>query len=276
MFSAVSGRTANPGAQFSAAVSLVEVYATVSDARNEPVTGLSAGDFAVDEDGVPQTVTAFASGDIPLSLAIAIDRSFSVSGDRLRASARAVEGLLGELRPADQTMLLGIGSEVETLAPLSTDRAAAFAALTRLDSWGTTPLYDAAVGAINAVQPASGRRALVLISDGNDRYSDATAGAVLTAARQDDVLIYPVALGRRTPPVFAEMAALSGGRSFQVEDLKTLPSVLSTIARELRSQYLLGYVPSVAASARPGWRSIQVHVKRGDVRVRARDGYVAR
>ena len=89
--------------------------------------------------------------------------------------------------------------------------------------------------------------------------------------------IYPIALGRERPSLFAELAALTGGRSLHVRDTKTLSEALRGIARELRHQYLLGYSPSRAiVSGKEDWRSITVTVNRASVRVRARDGYVAK
>jgi Ca-activated chloride channel family protein len=171
--------------------------------------------------------------------------------------------------------LLAIGSENEVLSPLSSERRAASDALARLAPWGTTPLHDAVLAAVSSIQAGRGRRALVLLSDGTDRYSRASAADVIQQSRRADVLVYPVALARERPPLFAELAAVTGGRSFQAADMKTLPSTLSTIGRELRFQYLLGYTPSRPASERGGWRSIRVTVNRANVRVRARDGYVA-
>jgi Ca-activated chloride channel family protein len=185
---------------------------------------------------------------------------------------RAVRGFLNALRPEDQSMLVGFGSQTEVLAPLSRDRGPAMAALDRVDPWGTTPLYDATLSAVESIETASGRRALILISDGTDRYSQATSSELLDRVRRKDVLIYPVALGRTRDAVYAEMATVTGGRSFQVANVSTLPGALSTIANELRHQYLIGYAPS--SGGRPGWRSIQVRVNRPDARVRARDGYV--
>jgi Ca-activated chloride channel homolog len=264
-------------AQFASGVSLVEVYATVTDTRGEPVSGLSAGDFVVEEDGVRQEVQTFAAGHVPLSLAIAIDRSFSVSPDRLAHLTVAVQRVLGELRPDDQVMLLAIGSEVETLTPLSTDHRAAYDALTGLQPWGTTPLFDATLKAIDAIQQGTGRRALLLITDGADRYSSATATEMVAYARTHDVLIYPVALRRAQPPLFAELASVTGGRSAAVADPRAVAATLSAIARELRQQYLLGYTPASRHAGRPGWRSIAVRVTgRPGLRVRARDGYLAR
>ena len=99
---------------------------------------------------------------------------------------------------------------------------AALAAIDRLDAWGTTPLYDATLAALDAIQPAKGRRALVLLSDGTDRYSDTNAADLVDDARQRDVLVYPIAIGPARPPVFAELAAATGGRSFFAREPREL------------------------------------------------------
>lgn len=263
--------------QFASGVSLVEVYASVVDGRGEPVGGLSADDFIVEEDGRRQLVQTFASGEFPLSLVIAVDRSFSLSSGRLTEVVHAVQALLGQLRPDDRVTVLAIGSEVEVLAPLSTDHRAAYDALTGLRPWGTTPLFDATTAAIAAVQQASGRRALILVTDGDERYSASTATAMVLNARRHDVLVYPVSLRRTTPPVLAELASVTGGRATAVRDLSALPSTLASIAGELRRQYLLGYAPR-AVGAEPAdraWRAITVRVTQPGLRVRARDGYYA-
>jgi VWFA-related protein len=174
-------------------------------------------------------------------------------------------------------MVVAIGSETAVLARLSTDHGAAADAVDRLDVWGTTALYDAALAAIDAVQPAKGRRALVLLSDGIDRYSRTTAAMLVVEAHRRDVLIYPIAIGGGTrPPVFAELAAATGGRSFAVKDPRDLPSTLGSIARELRFQYLLGYSSSQRPVDEPQWRAIRVAVNRPGARVRARTGYLAK
>lgn len=263
--------------QFTSGVNVVEVYATVTDERGEPVRGLDRSAFEIKEDGEPQAISAFTAADFPLSVAIAVDRSFSMAGDRLAVAKSAARIFLGELRPQDEAMVIAVGSTLDVVAPLSTDRNAQLAALSRLDAFGTTGLHDAIIRAIEAVQPARGRRALVLLSDGSDRYSQAPASEALERARRADVMIYPIALGRTRPPLFAELATLTGGRSFHLRDTKTLPETLRAIAGELREQYLLGYTPArpiVAGSNQ--WRSITVTVNRPGVRVRARDGYTAR
>jgi Ca-activated chloride channel family protein len=264
-------------AQFTSGVNLVEVYATVTDRLGEPVTGLTAADFRVAEEGTPQSITAFAAGEFPLAVAIGLDHSFSMAGNnRLAVAKSAARTFIGALRPADEVMVIAIGGDTEIVAPLSADRTSALAAVDRLDAWGTTPLYDAAIVALDAIQTAKGRRALVLLSDGTDRYSDTRAADLVEEARRRDVLIYPIALGSARPPLFAELAAATGGRSFHAREPRELMSTMNAIARELRFQYLLGYVPTRGASAGAAWHAIEVTITRPDVRVRARDGYFSR
>jgi Ca-activated chloride channel family protein len=263
--------------QFSSGVNLVEVYASVTNERGEAVTGLAQGDFELRENGEVQAVSNFAAGEFPLSVAVGLDRSFSMSGTRLPLAKSAARAFLEELRPQDESMVLAIGSEVEVVAPLSTDRARQFQALARLDPFGTTGLHDAIIRAIDEVQVAKGRRALVLLSDGDDRYSRSSAADALDRARRADVMVFPVALGPTRPPLFAELATLTGGRSFHARDPAKLGETLRAIARELREQYLLGYTPSRPLVAGGNeWRSIAVTVKRPGVQVRARDGYLVK
>lgn len=264
-------------AQFTSGVNLVEVYASVTDGRDEPQAGLTVDDFELRENGERQQISNFAAGEFPLSVAVALDRSFSMSGARLALAKAAARAFLGELRPQDDSMVVAVGSEIEVLSPLSANRSAQYDALMRLEPFGTTGLHDAIIQTIDDVQPARGRRALVLLSDGDDRYSKATAAEALERARRSDVMIFPVALGPDRPPLFAELATISGGRSYHARDAASLTDTLRVIARELRQQYLLGYTPSrplIAGSDE--WRSITVTVKRPGMQVRARDGYVGK
>ncbi len=274
----VSARIDAAGArQFTSGVNLVEVYASVTDAQGNPMKGLTQTDFELRENGELQTIANFTAGDFPLSAAVAIDRSFSVAGTKLSLAKGAAQTFLAELRPGDEAMVIAVGSQVEVVAPLSTDRAAQRQALDQLDAFGTTGLHDAIVHAIDAVQPAKGRRALIVLSDGDDRYSQATAADVLDRARRADVMVFPIALGRTRPPLFAELATLTGGRSAHAINGNTLTETVRAIAGELRWQYLLGYTPTRPPV--PGsneWRSITVTVKKPEAQVRARDGYLVK
>jgi Ca-activated chloride channel family protein len=264
------------GRQFASQVNLVEVYATITDAKGAVVTNLTREDFEVLEDGARQDIATFTAGEFPLAVALAIDHSFSMGQERLAAAKSAARLFLGALRDTDQAMVIGIGSEIETLSPLSTNRAAHFAAVERIRSWGSTSLHDAVIESIGTIQPATGRRALLLLSDGDDKYSRATAADALGRARGSDVLIYPIALGNRRPPLFAELAALTGGRSAHLRDVRALPQTLREIAQELRHQYLIGYTPKRPLEDKGDWRAITVRVKKPGLEVRARDGYLVR
>ena len=234
MVAGLAGPSAGAG-QFSSGVNLVEVYAAVTDRDGHPVTGLSRDDFTILEDGQAQTISAFTAGEVPLSVTVAIDRSFSMGGRQLPIAREAARAFLASLRAGDQAMVVAIGSAVEVVAPLSTDRQGQQNAVARLQPWGTTGLYDAILQSIDAIQGAKGRRALVLLSDGTDRYSEATAAEARDRARRSDVMVYPIALGRERPPLFAELATLTGGRSFHPKDAQQLTDTMQSIATELRA-----------------------------------------
>jgi Ca-activated chloride channel family protein len=275
-FGVVSAQEQQPLAQFSSSVQLVEVYASVIDAGGEPVTGLRQDDFVVHENSEPQQITAFAAGQFPLTVALGLDRSWSMAGEPLRLAKQASQAFLRELKPADRSMILAISNEADIIAPLSTDRLSQSRAITALDPWSTTALHDAIIAALDRLEPEQGRQALILFSDGTDRYSTHTAAQVIERARRSNALIYPIVIGKTRPSLLAELAVLTGGRSFQLRDARELEKTLATIARELRHQYLLGYMPAEPIVRGEGeWRSIRVTLKnpRAGLRIRARDGY---
>jgi Ca-activated chloride channel family protein len=270
------GLDARATPQFRSGVTQVEVFATVIGSDGRAVRGLTAADFTVLEDDTPQAITTFIADDFPASVALAIDRSFSMKGAPLTTARTAGRAFLATLKADDRAMLLSITGDVEVLAPFSTDKTAALTALAALDPWSTTALHDAIVKSLDLLEPETGRRALVILSDGVDRYSSASATDVLDRARRSDVLMYPVAIGRNRPALFAELATISGGRSFHLTDPARLQATLRTIAEDLRAQYLLGYVPPTTSTEDGGWRGIKVGVDKPGVTVRARSGYIAR
>ena len=262
--------------QFSSGVSVVEVYVTVTDDKGEPIQGLQASDFQLQEDGTTQTIGVFTAGDFPLNAALALDRSFSMAGERLEATKKAAHTFIDELRPSDRVRIVRIGSEFET----DEARTAQHAAIDRIDAWGTTALHDSIIQSLDLIErdgPARGRHALLLFSDGADRYSTSTTADVLKRARGANVIVYPVAIGRERPQLFAELASITGGRSLHLRDARGIQEAVKGIARELRYQYLVGYTPTRPLTEDRGeWRSIVVKVNRPRARVRARDGYLVK
>src|SRR5687767_3070794 len=184
-----------PLARFSSQVQLVEVYATVTDAKGEPVTGLKREDFEVYENNQIQDVSAFVAGEFPLTVALGIDRSWSMAGNALRLAKQASQAFLRALKPDDRSMVVAINNDAEVIAPLSADRAAQARAIDALDPWSTTALHDAVMATLDRLDPEPGRQALVVFSDGADRYSNATAAEVMDRARRGNALIYPIAFG---------------------------------------------------------------------------------
>lgn len=266
------GRHAQTSAQFAASTELVEVYATVVDAGGEAVAGLPAEAFTVFEEGAPQPVAAFTAGEFPLTVAIAVDRSFSMTERGLQTAGAGALRLLDQLRARDRVRILAIGGRTEVLAGPDMPREQARQALTRVTLWGSSPIGDTVAEAVSAVATDPGRRAVVLLSDGVEREAQRPRHDVLEQVRQSGVLVYPIAIARTTSPLLAELAALSGGRVLQARDRRAAERAAMTIARELRHQYLLGYAPPPGPA---GWRRIEVRVNRPGLRVRARQGYQA-
>ena len=271
-----SNQQEGPLATFSSQAQLVEVYATVTDDKGELVTGLRRNDFQVYENNRLQDVSQFAFGEFPLTVALGVDRSWSMAGKPLELAKQASKSFLNQLKTNDRAMVVAISSSADLIAPLSADRFTQARAITALDPWSTTALRDAILASLDRLEPESGRQALVLFSDGNDRYSQASEADVIARARRSNALIYPITIGKQRPAFLAELAVLTGGRSFLLKDATELEKTLSTIARELRYQYLLGYAPSDAIDeGTHEWRAIRVTLNGNHpgLRVRARDGY---
>ena len=258
--------------QFASTTEAVEVYATVTDAQGEPATGLTADAFTVLEDGVGQPVTVFAAGDFPLTVALVVDRSFSMAPGGLATAKAGALRLLDQLRTRDRLTILAVGGGVETVAGFDSPRESARQALSQVALWGSSPIGDTVVRAVDALDQQRGRRAVVLWSDGVEKEAQRGRADVLEHVRRAGVLVYPVAIASSIAPLLSELAALSGGRVLQARDRKAAEAASSVVARELRHQYLLGYAPPAGAA---GWRRIEVRVARPGLSVRARQGYFA-
>jgi Ca-activated chloride channel family protein len=266
-------------AQFAASVQAVEVYATVTRADGLAVPDLVQSDFEVFEDGVRQPISVFAAGEFPLTVALGVDRSLSMRGEPLRLAIRASQAFLRALRPADRSTVWAIADGAEVIAPLDTPRESQVAAVAALFPWSTTALHDGVVAALDRLEPEPGRQAVVLFTDGADRYSTASAPAVVDRARRSRALVYGVAVGKTQPPLLRDLASVSGGRSIHIRNMEGLEGALAAVAGELRRQYLIGYVPE----RRPGdtaerWRAISVRLtgRTPGLEVRARAGYQGR
>jgi secreted protein with Ig-like and vWFA domain len=133
------------------------------------VTDLGRDDFDVIRDGRPQAVSLFASGEFPLTVALGIDRSWSMAGRPLALAKQAARSFLDQLKPADRAMVVAVSATADVIAPLSADRVEQARVIDALDPWSTTALRDAVIAVVDRLAPEPGRQAVIMLSDGNDR-----------------------------------------------------------------------------------------------------------
>jgi Ca-activated chloride channel homolog len=277
---------------FGAAVDLIRLSLSVTDGRNRLVPGLSEGDFAVFEDGIRQEVAYFTRDPAPLSVALLIDGSASMT-EKLPVAQEAASRFVAALRPEDQGQVVQFNDRVTVLQDFTESHAALDKAIRSTQAAGTTVLYTALYVTLKqlarqANPEAPRRRAIVLLTDGEDTASVVGDEQVLELARQTDVGIYVISLLPNRPlerqgqafgeasHFVASLARDTGGEVYVPSALSELNTVYGRVADELRSQYTLGYVSSNAR--RDGkWRRIQVRTPvHGELQIRHRVGYYAR
>jgi len=181
---------------FKSGVELVNVTVTVTDDEGHFVPGLLADDFIVYEDEKPQTITHFSAERVPVSLGILVDTSGSMEGDKIDAARRALRRFLSDLlAPDDELFLYRFSDDTELLQNWTSDRALLSRAVERLDPSGGTAMYDAVYGAVPiAAQGRHRKKALVILSDGNDSSSQTRATVVRQAIRESEILVYAVGI----------------------------------------------------------------------------------
>jgi len=259
-------------------VDVVQVTATVTDESGHFVRGLTRQDFRLYEDGKPQSVTSFFSENVPTEMIVAVDVSGSMT-DAMPKVKESVKGFLTAIRPADRVTLLGFNDSVFTLARPTVDLAARLKAIDRLAPWGGTALYDVVVQAFDLLGRQTGRRALVVFTDGEDLNSRVPIEVAERRLEASDAVMYPIGQGRAPrlaslKTILERLARKSGGRAFFGESVDQLDAVFADIIDELSNQYLLGYVPrDLTRDGR--WRTLKVEVPGKAVHVRARQGYRA-
>ena len=258
-------------------VDVVQVTVTVADGHGKFVRDIPKSAFHVFEDGRPQTTTHFASEDVPLELVAAIDISGSMAPAMPKVK-KAVKEFLGDVPPQDQVTLLGFNDNIFTLTRKTTDPADRMKAVDRLAPWGSTALYDVLLRGVEMLGRQTGRKALVVFTDGEDQGSHATINDVERRLQSSDVTLYMIGQGRGVTmePLKRIMERLSvptGGRALFTDSIDELHTAFADLLDELSNQYLLGY-QSTNSKRDDAWRKIKVDVD-GHHDVRARQGYRA-
>lgn len=276
---------------FGAGVEVINLNVSVTDARGSYVTDLTKNEFSVFEDGVRQELSIFNHEDIPISLVLMVDTSASMDEKLPTARAAAIR-FVGTLRPQDNAQVMQFNDRTTILQDFVADHAALEAAISRTEAAGPTALHNALYVALKELerQKTQGelrRRAIVLLSDGEDTASLVSDDQVLDLARKTENNIYAISLRPHRAPdrssmKFSQAAHLltaltqdTGGQVFFPNSLSELDAVYGRIAEELRSQYSLGYVSN--NPRRDGkWRRIVVRTPtREDLQIRHKLGYFA-
>jgi Ca-activated chloride channel homolog len=267
---------------------LVTLTVTVTDPYNRLVTGLDRQHFEVFEDKVKQSIEFFNDDDVPVSMGIIFDVSGSMKGKVDRAR-EALKAFIQTSHNDDDFFLVGFNQRANLVAEF-TDGDTLSNKLTLVDPRGQTALYDAAYLGIEKVkQGRHNKRAVLLISDGQDNSSRYTYGELRKQLKEAGVQIYSIGivemgggsggtLDLQGQAILEEISQVTGGKAFFPRSAAELEDATTRIALELRHQYSIGYTPTNVK--RDGqWHKIKVQVKppRGlpSLRVQHKEGYYA-
>jgi VWFA-related protein len=258
-------------------VEAIQVTVTVTDDAGRFVGGLPQPAFRVFEDGKPQPITYFASQDVPLELIVAVDISGSMTTAMTKLK-KAVKDFLAAVPPRDEVTLLGFNDSVFALTRKNTDPRERVKAVDRLAPWGATALYDVIIRAVDMLGRQTGRKALVVFTDGEDQGSHVSLNDVERRLQASDVTLYMIAQGRGISQDYLKktmqrLTVPTGGRTFTTDSVDQLHGAFEELLDELSNQYLLGYQPTNPVRD-DTWREIKVEVD-GHPHVRARQGYRA-
>ena len=287
-------------AQFKVGVLLVNVVATVVDAKGRAVPNLTIDDFIVEEDGQPQTIKHITpTADLPISIGVVLDASASMQS-KIRTAQRAIDGFFSAIHEDDEIFLMTFANRASVIADFTSDRATLTKALmSGVTLSGGTSLYDSLYQALQKVkQGRYQKKAVLVVTDGEDTTSLTRFDKALDNIRDADMLVYSI--GIKGTPAFdmgsdplsgnassspsyttVDMKVLnrfgeaSGGKAWEISEAsfgKNLGAVLETIAGELRSQYSVGYYPNRPAKDSK-WHSVRIRMKNPDYVARARKEY---
>ncbi len=281
-----SGTHAEEQIEFSVAVDAVYLNAVVTAGRRM-IPGLKAEDFEIRENGVPQELSFFASGNTPVTVILLLDASSSIQPNANGVKSAAIN-FVRQLRPGDRAMIGFFNQDLFFPTDFTGDVSALERAIDGFRPGGATALYDAVRVSLDKLSAANGRTALLVLTDGTDSWpsadgSDITQDEAVERGKLSDVSIYTVGfegrLGTGVSGVnrhfLGNLANETGGRAFYPHDLAQLSYNFSQIMEELHSQYRIAYVPK--DTTRDGsWHRLRVRIKNYDhLDVRTRQGYYA-
>jgi Ca-activated chloride channel family protein len=276
---------------FRSGVDLVALNVTVTDPSNRYLTDLTADEFLIYEDNVKQSITYFSRTNLSLAVALLLDSSASMD-DKMRTTQEAASGFVQSLRPEDQAEVIDFDSRVTVLAPFTSSKPDLEKAIASVVPGGSTSLYTAIYIALRELKKTESRgaedlrrRAIIVLSDGEDTSSLVAYDEVLEAAKRSETAIYAIGIRSKDSNAFGkgygqadfalrQMTTQTGGRVFFPASADELKAIYALIAQELSSQYLVGYTS--ANPKRDGsWRRLNVRATRPGATARTRMGYYA-
>jgi len=283
-FTPAPSHSGNGGESISISTELVSLRVSVMDKQGHCVAGLEQGSFAVYEDGVRQEISLFSDQDAPAAVGIVLDVSGSMTDEKIMRARQALARFIQTSHEEDEYFLIGFNEHPQLLLERVRGSEAMLARISGIKPQGSSALYDAvAFGLEQVMQSRLPKRALIVISDGEDNRSRLGFGQVRRLLREANVTVYTVLIGPLLPRsnggvVMDYLATASGGKSYFPSNGEKMSEAFEQIALELRRQYSIGYVPS-SFVADGKWRRIKVSVtppceSQGLV-VRSRAGYYA-
>ena len=279
----------DPSKPIAVRTDLVTLTLTVTDAYGRYVSGLTKSAFTILDNNKEQEITYFSDSDVPVSIGVLFDVSGSMGGDKIKKAKTALQRFINSSHPSDEYFLIAFNNRAELLLDRTRDADAVLQKLTLVQPARNTALYDAVyLGLERVTRGTHQKRALLIISDGQDNSSRYNFGEVRRLMKESDVVTYAIgildggdsgsALGMQGQAFLDELSSVSGGKSFYPRGAAEMDEIFERIALELRHQYSIGYTP---ADFQPDgkWRKVRVRVKppRGLPRlsVRGREGYYA-
>ncbi len=267
---------------------IVTVNVTLTDMFGRYVTGLGKDAFTVFDNKDQQDIIHFSDEDSPVSMGILFDVSGSMGKEKLNRAREALRHFIDTSHDSDEYFLIGFNSRAQLLMDRTRDSDAMLSKLTFVQAGGNTALYDACyLGLERVTRGAHPKRALLIISDGQDNSSRYSFSELRRQLKETDVLIYGVGIVERGnhssldmggQALLEELAAVSGGRAFFPETAAEMNEIFERIAIELRHQYSIGYKPKNFSNDGK-WHRVKVKVTppRGlpKLTVRAKEGYYA-
>jgi VWFA-related protein len=263
---------------------LVILNATVVDHHNALVSGLDKADFQVYEDHVLQPIKHFSHEDLPVAVGLVIDNSGSMGSKRADVIAAALS-FARSSNPEDQMFAVNFNEHVSyglpANIPFTNRKDQLQTALSAIKTIGETALYDAIDSAIDHLkQSKCDKKILIVISDGGDNASKHSLAQVIETAKKSDAIIYAIGIfdaqdGDQNPGVLKRFARDTGGEAFFPALSNEIAYLCEGIARDIRNQYTLAYVPTIS-KLDGGYRSVEVRVSshgRGRLSARTRAGY---